>query len=520
MSEQTPDPFQSTWRQEYWYNEAVREKRLNLLLHLAPYSAALLVTGDEGSGKTTLLHQFLARAHDTWRICSVQGAPDIDHLTLLDVLDQELSLRSEAYADEDDRVRHLRDSLHALRRGSLVPIVVIDDAHLLSQAALTMVGRLTEPREDGEILLGAILCGEPSLEERFTLPGLGSLRERVSHSFDIPAFTEEGTAEFIRHRMRVAGRDPDDLFTPAVLKFIHVASKGQPGRINELARGVLRNEKQPVETVAPPSGLAGRVLLRYGLAALAISLVVVALFYQDTLKEFGRIDPTPVIADSGTPQALPLHPPAQAPDPDEAADPDTGSGAEPDVAIEDAGTSGAPADEEALAPSQEQPAVAGSAESAVESAADPVLAAAPEDMTAPEEATSLPEEAPAASAPPVASPAVPPRLPEPPDAGAPGPRGDDWLLAQPPSHYTLQLFASSEARARDFIKQHALEDGAAIFRTTGGVAPLHAVVYGSYPSRQAAVTAAGQPEIAGLKGVEPWIRSLRVVQDVIGARQE
>jgi type II secretory pathway predicted ATPase ExeA/septal ring-binding cell division protein DamX len=467
------DPFDALWRQSFWYNEAVREKRLNLLVHLAPYSAALLLSGDAGSGKTTLLHQFLARANDTWQICHIQGAADITRSEILNILDQELSLHSAAEADEEERIRRLRDSLHMLRRGSLVPIAVIDDAHLLPQDALEMLGRLADPREDGEILLGLILAGEPPIEERFTLPGLGTLRERVSHTFDLPPFGEEATADYIRHRLRIAGCAPDGPFTPAVMKFIHVASRGIPGRINELARGVLRNETRVLAGSDSPAtrSLAHRTLLHYGIAALAISLVVVALFYQDTLKQYSRVGPVPVVAD----------PPPPAPPTaieQEQITSSEGSVAPPLIAV---------------VPDPEPPA----GEILTETGRD----TGPAEPEVAPPATGA-ETEPAATQLPVT---------------APGPQDAAWLLAQSPEHFTLQLIASSEERARMFIAQHGLEDGAALFRSAGGERPLFAVVYGVYPSRQAAGQELESPPIAAIPGVEPWIRPLRDVQRIIGS---
>lgn len=493
------DPFQSSWQQEFWYREPVREKRLNLLLHLAPYSAVLLLTGDEGSGKTTLMRQFLLRAQDTWRICQIQGAADLDDLGLLDRLDEELSLRGDPHADLETRIANLRDSLHALRRGSLIPLVIVDDAHLLPQAALTMLGRLTEPREDGSLLLGALLCGESSIEERFAMPGLGTLRERVSHSFDLPPLGEEATTEYIRHRMRAAGQALDGPFTPAVFRFIHVASRGLPARINELARGVLRNEGQdePVATLAPRTS-TGRTLLRYGLAALAISLVIVALFYQDTLKEYAVIDPLPgespaMVAPWPDPEAdtsmdlaalAPEAPPAVADADQEAV------GGEPPEATPEPETLAIPAVVDAPEP-----------ETVIESANGGEPAPAPGPETAPE-----PEPAPVPDA----------------ESGsrsepgtATGERDARWLLAQPPGHFTLQLFASSEERARAFIERHGLAGESALFRSTAGERPLYSVVYGIYPNRQAAVQAGREGPVAAIDGVEPWVRALRDIHAVI-----
>lgn len=118
-------------------------------------------------------------------------------------------------------------------------------------------------------------------------------------------------------------------------------------------------------------------------------------------------------------------------------------------------------------------------------------------------------------------PAVPPPVaaaPAPaPAAPAGGVRREDWLLAQAPGHYALQLMATPrEKGVKDFIRARGLGDEAAYFRFSKGGEPWYAVVYGMYPSRAAADAVAGDMP-GNLRGIKPWVRSFASIQKVIRA---
>ena len=101
------------------------------------------------------------------------------------------------------------------------------------------------------------------------------------------------------------------------------------------------------------------------------------------------------------------------------------------------------------------------------------------------------------------------------DQDTTAPRREPWLLAQAPEAYTLQLLASNEARILDFIAEHGLQDGAAVFQSRAGEQPLFVVVYGVYATREEATRAMGRGVLQGLLGVTPWIRPFRDIQAVI-----
>lgn len=109
------------------------------------------------------------------------------------------------------------------------------------------------------------------------------------------------------------------------------------------------------------------------------------------------------------------------------------------------------------------------------------------------------------------------KAPEPPvdaDAGAAAPQdtaplsNKGWLLSQNPEHYTLQIFTTSNEKfIKNHIAKHQLTGKADYFRSG---ADTYALVYGAYPTKNAAQDAATQLPRYLIAG-KPWIRSFKSI---------
>ena len=245
----TREPFSSAVEDDMFYSEAEdgerlnlsRSQRLNLLLHLAPYSDALLVTGEAGIGKTTLLHQFLARVEPSWRVCAVSASPTVNNEVISQCLTREFAKEEGISSVELNKVEGLREHIRSLRESALSPILIIDDAHELSKEVLGFLLGLVQTDKNGGKLLSVIMFSEPGIEKNLGSADLAPLRNLISHSFELTPFNEGDTANYIKHRLSIAGLMGESPFTPAVVKVIYGTSHGIPAKINELAQVVLNN---------------------------------------------------------------------------------------------------------------------------------------------------------------------------------------------------------------------------------------------------------------------------------------
>jgi DamX protein len=153
----------------------------------------------------------------------------------------------------------------------------------------------------------------------------------------------------------------------------------------------------------------------------------------------------------------------------------------------------------------------------------PVPSVAPQP---PPVAEATPEIRPAAVA--VPAPATPPKpaaesaaiAESGPGPAATLPHDEAWLLQQPEQNYSLQLLGSRQAGSiTDYIKQHHLEmEKSAFYRGTYRGGEWYVLLYGIYPSRQAALEARAELP-AKIRKDKPWPRTLKSVHTAIREAQ-
>jgi septal ring-binding cell division protein DamX len=96
-----------------------------------------------------------------------------------------------------------------------------------------------------------------------------------------------------------------------------------------------------------------------------------------------------------------------------------------------------------------------------------------------------------------------------------GIKGRDWIVAQDPNHYTVQLIGSSnEAAVIRFIHKHGIEKEASYYSTTHNGKPWFSVLYGNFPSLDAARQAAKRLP-PSLRNASPWLRSFSEIHTLL-----
>jgi len=120
---------------------------------------------------------------------------------------------------------------HAAGRNN---VLIIDEAQNLSADVLEQLRLLTNLETSERKLLQVVLIGQPELRGMLARPELEQLAQRVIARFHLGALSEAETAQYIRHRLNVAGLTGALPFDAKALRLIHQLTRGVPRRINLL----------------------------------------------------------------------------------------------------------------------------------------------------------------------------------------------------------------------------------------------------------------------------------------------
>jgi len=286
----TEAPFSLQQDDRFLYLNPALTERLELLKHYTQYGNLLLIiTGERGVGKSSLKQRFINTAPEEWQICEIQSHTMMDASLLLKQVAHGFNI-TETPLDPSALYEVLSSQLDYMHQASYVPILIIDDAHELPKDALQALLYLAEHHSDQQTALRIILFCEPEIETMLEDPAIHSLKERVTHGMEIPALDESETAEYLRHRLAVAGLDGTSPFTPKLVHKIFKASAGLPAKINEYAHQNLLDDSEPF---TPEEAELNNELINQGspfnfrnilLGGFALILLAAGLFFQNDIN--------------------------------------------------------------------------------------------------------------------------------------------------------------------------------------------------------------------------------------------
>jgi general secretion pathway protein A len=129
-------------------------------------------------------------------------------------------------------LRRLETRLNELSKAGRLPVIMIDDAHLIEdRRVFQTLLQLMNYQRPGRTNFGLILAGHPELVT--TMQRTDQFSDRVAFHCLLQTFNEVETVEYVRHRLQAAGRT-EPIFDGPAMKTIFELSSGIPRRINRL----------------------------------------------------------------------------------------------------------------------------------------------------------------------------------------------------------------------------------------------------------------------------------------------
>ncbi len=234
----TEPPFNLTPNSRFFFESPMHLEALSTLRYAIDHRKGFVViTGEVGSGKTTVCRALLNRlGRETETILVTNtflGAKDL-LCAILDDLGIEYSGGSKA-------------RLHALLNQYLIDqirmdrnvVLIIDEAQNLSPSVMEEVRMLSNLETESEKLIQIIFLGQPELKDKLALRRLEQLRQRIAVYYHLGPLSREEVQAYVAHRLKVAGRPEQDIFTDAALESLHRFSGGIPRILNQLCDSAL-----------------------------------------------------------------------------------------------------------------------------------------------------------------------------------------------------------------------------------------------------------------------------------------
>ncbi|MDB5871283.1 MAG: Peptidoglycan-binding domain 1 [Ramlibacter sp.] len=231
------EPFSIAPDPRYLFmSERHREALAHLLYGLGGGGGFVLLSGEIGTGKTTVCRLFLEQIPPDCNVAYIFN-PKLTVIELLQSVCEEFHVEV-ARKDLPPTVKDYLDPLnayllqaHAAGRNN---VLIIDEAQNLSAEVLEQLRLLTNLETRERKLLQIVLIGQPELRSMLARPELEQLAQRVIARYHLGALTPAETAQYVQHRLEVAGLSRPLPFERKALQRVHILSRGVPRRINLL----------------------------------------------------------------------------------------------------------------------------------------------------------------------------------------------------------------------------------------------------------------------------------------------
>jgi MSHA biogenesis protein MshM len=231
-------PFSLTPDTQFYLNEQSHRDALNTMLVSLKHSEGFIkIVGEVGTGKTLLCRKLLSMLDDVY-LTSYIPNPYLTPAELKAHVAREIGAQVTAGMDTQEIMLAIYDRLLQLASEGRQVVLVIDEAQAMPRETIESLRLLTNLETEKRKLFQVVLLGQPELDDLLNRDDLRQLKQRIVFSENLHPLTTEGTRQYIRHRLGLAGARRD-LFTGAAAWLLAKASRGVPRLVNVMAHKAL-----------------------------------------------------------------------------------------------------------------------------------------------------------------------------------------------------------------------------------------------------------------------------------------
>lgn len=243
------DPFPQNINVKDLYPLPALEPLKQRISFAVDQKAISVITGDVGTGKSTSLRYVSNKLHSSaYELISIVGGSySTMELYRQILLGFGISYNSYQVAPMINKIREI---ILEIASRKVVPVLVIDEAHLLKRSVFTQLHTLAQFEFDSKPVMPLILCGQDMLLDHLMANDVRPLASRVLGRNHLESIKKEIMEEYLNHHINLAG-STKKLFSEEAIFAIHQASGGLLRKANSLAKtGLLACSGDGSQTVS------------------------------------------------------------------------------------------------------------------------------------------------------------------------------------------------------------------------------------------------------------------------------
>jgi MSHA biogenesis protein MshM len=228
-------PFKLTPDTSFYYATQSYQEAINtLLIAINSGEGFIKITGEVGTGKTLLCRKLMRGLGAGFKTAFIPN-PYLDPRALLMSLAKELGIVVAPQLSHHELLDALTTRLMDYARNNKQVVVCLDEVQAMPMETLEALRLLGNLETEKSKLIQVVIFGQPELEQKLNLPEIRQLRQRIGFEYELGVLHKEELSFYLEHRLRVAGYNGYQVFTPASLSLLYKHSAGVPRLVNILA---------------------------------------------------------------------------------------------------------------------------------------------------------------------------------------------------------------------------------------------------------------------------------------------
>lgn len=235
-------PFKRDIQEPELYSTVNIEELSSRLEYTARNRLFAVITGDVGTGKTTAIRKFVSSLDgNRYKVMYISDSALTPRNYYWEVLNQ---LGCEAKFYRGDAKRQLMRELNNLTEDhKKIPVIITDEAHLLTREMLEEVRFLLNFKMDAYNPMSLILVGQSELRDILKKQIYEAICQRIDIRYHLPPYDRQQTGEYIKRHLEYAG-ETRDIFTDKAVSEIYEYSHGVARKINKVCTASLMHAAQ------------------------------------------------------------------------------------------------------------------------------------------------------------------------------------------------------------------------------------------------------------------------------------